>query len=99
MISFERYCLSCGAANAPDAASCFACGRSLKITMPLVETTDNNHLLQQRYRILSQVGKGGFSAVYRAEDTLYSDHPVAIKAIALNGLKPQEMIEATDAFN
>ncbi len=102
MISSERYCSSCGAANAQDAESCFACGLSLKITLPLpLETTSHNnqHLLQQRYRILAQVGKGGFSAVYKAVDTLFDDHPVAIKAITLSGLKPHEMIEATEAFN
>src|SRR5437763_16162678 len=102
MISSERYCSSCGAANAQDAESCFACGLSLKITLPLpLEPTpsNNQHLLQERYRILAQVGKGGFSAVYKAVDTLYDDHPVAIKAITLSGLKPQEVIEATEAFN
>ncbi len=57
------------------------------------------HLLHQRYRILSQVGKGGFSAVYKAVDTLYDDYTVAIKAITLSGLRPQEVIEATEAFN
>jgi len=66
MISSERYCSSCGAANPPEATLCFACGLSLKITAPLsLETTSSNtqYLLQQRYRILAQVGKGGFSAV------------------------------------
>src|SRR5437868_6827577 len=102
MISSERYCSSCGAANTPEATLCFACGLSLKITAPLsLETTSSNYryLLQQRYRILAQVGKGGFSAVYKAVDTLFDDHLVAIKAITLSGLKPQEMIEATEAFN
>src|SRR5947209_10107904 len=102
MISSERYCVSCGAANPPEAETCFACGLSLKITAPLLEDAadkNNQHLLQQRYRILAQVGKGGFSAVYKAVDTLFDDHPVAIKAITLSGLKPHEMIEATEAFN
>jgi len=102
MISSERYCSSCGAANAQDAESCFACGLSLKITLPLpLEPISSNsqHLLQERYRILAQVGKGGFSAVYKAVDTLFNEHPVAIKAITLSGLKPQEVIEATEAFN
>src|SRR6266567_656561 len=102
MISSERYCSSCGAANPPEATLCFACGLSLKITAPLsLETTSSNtqYLLQQRYRILAQVGKGGFSAVYKAVDTRFDYHPVAIKAITLSGLKPQEVIEATEAFN
>lgn len=104
MISSERYCSSCGAANAQDAESCFACGLSLKITLPLplpLEPISSNsqYLLQERYRILAQVGKGGFSAVYKAVDTLFNEHPVAIKAITLSGLKPQEVIEATEAFN
>src|SRR6184192_3269301 len=102
MISSERYCSSCGAANAQDAESCFACGLSLKITLPLpLELTSSNsqYLLQERYRILAQVGKGGFSAVYKAVDTLFDNHPVAIKAITLSGLKPHEAIEATEAFN
>src|SRR6266702_1222259 len=102
MISSERYCSSCGAANAQDAESCFACGLSLKITLPLpLEPISSNsqHLLQERYRILAQVGKGGFSAVYKAVDTLFNEHPVAIKAITLGGLRPQEVIEATEAFN
>jgi serine/threonine protein kinase len=99
MISSDRYCSSCGAANPPAATVCFACGLSLKITAPLPHDVSNHPLLQQRYRILTQLGKGGSSAVYEAEDTLLNDHLVAIKAISLRGLKPQEMIEVTEAFN
>ena len=95
----ERYCASCGAANPLDAVVCFACKLSLKTTVALYDESDAHLLLQQRYRILSQVGKGGFSAVYRAEDTHYANHPVAIKAITLSGLKTSEVIEATEAFN
>ncbi len=99
MTSSDRYCSACGAANPSAAASCFACGRSLKITVPLPQDVSNQTLLQQRYRILAQLGKGGSSAVYKAEDTLLNDRLVAIKAISLRGLKPQEMIDLTDAFN
>ena len=97
----DRYCISCGAVNPPEAGVCFACGLSLKITAPLLQeaTINDQHLLQQRYRILSQVGKGGFSAVYQAQDTLFDNHLVAIKAVTLSGLRPQEIIEATEAFN
>src|SRR5579859_498199 len=95
----DRYCVSCGAANLPAANSCRACGLSLKTTVPLPQNAASQRLLQQRYRILAQLGKGGSSAVYKAEDTFFGDHPVAIKAVSLRGLKPQDAIEATDTFN
>lgn len=97
MISAERYCASCGAANTGDAELCHACGRSLKTTLPLPETLPA--LLVGRYRILAQVGTGGFSVVYRAVDTRAKNSRVAIKAISLSGLTPVEIIEATETFN
>src|SRR5713101_4763704 len=57
------------------------------------------HMLNGRYRIISQVGTGGFGAVYKAADSQYGDRPVAVKEISLYGLKAQEAIEATDTFN
>ncbi len=105
MITSEHYCLSCGAANKMGAEVCFACGCSLKITAPLEEDAvgvagkTGRPLLKQRYRIIGQVGDGGFSVVYRAEDTLDGNRKVAIKAITLHGLQSQEIIEATEAFN
>ncbi|MEO8970901.1 MAG: serine/threonine-protein kinase [Ktedonobacteraceae bacterium] len=75
----------------------------MKITAPLSPANStqlvDQPLLKQRYRILAQVGNGGFSVVYRAEDTQDSNHRVAIKAITLHGLQTQEIIEATEAFN
>ena len=99
----NRYCTSCGAAHPAEAVKCFVCGLSLKVTAPLIPTaplaTTPRHLFQQRYRILTQVGTGGYSAVYKAEDTQQQDRLVAIKAVSLHGLKPQESIEATETFN
>ncbi len=94
MIPSSLYCPSCGAANATDRSLCFACNQSLQTII-----SDNTTLLQGRYRILTQVGKGGFGAVYRAEDTRKYGDSVAVKQINLRGLTPQETIEATDAFN
>jgi len=94
MIPSSLYCPTCGAANAADSLVCFACKQPLS-----APTLDNTSLLQGRYRILTQVGKGGFGAVYRAEDTQAHNDIVAIKQINLRGLTPQETIEATDAFN
>jgi len=55
-------------------------------------------MLKQRYRIISQIGKGGFGAVYKALDTQFGNRLVAIKEMSQSGLSPQELIEATDAF-
>ena len=101
MSSANRYCSSCGAAHPPEAVKCFVCGLSLKVTVPLVPTAPlaTPRLLQQRYRILVQVGTGGYSAVYKAVDTQSNDRLVAIKAVSLHGLKPHESIEATETFN
>ncbi|HVB22866.1 MAG TPA: serine/threonine-protein kinase [Ktedonobacteraceae bacterium] len=103
MITSDNYCLTCGAANRAEAEVCFACGTSMKITVPLSPVSSaklvGQPLLKQRYRILAQVGNGGFSVVYKAEDTRDGNREVAIKAITLHGLQPQEIIEATEAFN
>ncbi|HLV98787.1 MAG TPA: serine/threonine-protein kinase [Ktedonobacterales bacterium] len=55
-------------------------------------------LLKQRYRLLSQVGQGGFGAVYRAEDTQLGNRLVAVKEMQPHGLRPQELAEATESF-
>ncbi len=56
-------------------------------------------LLEGRYKIVQEVGTGGFGSVYRAIDTLVANRHVAIKEIRLQGLKPNEVIDATDTFN
>ncbi len=111
MLPASRYCSNCGAANPLSAVSCHSCGFSLKTTMPLLpepETAAVAHktahlkpdqLLEGRYRIVSQVGAGGFGAVYKAEDVQNSNRLVAVKEIGLSGLTSQQAIEATDAFN
>ncbi|HLI09022.1 MAG TPA: WD40 repeat domain-containing serine/threonine-protein kinase [Ktedonobacteraceae bacterium] len=95
------FCANCGAANQPRAVTCFACGQMLSAP-PTADTTssaDGERIVKERYRVVRQVGTGGFGAVYLAQDTQTANRRVALKEIRLLGLSPQEMIEATDAFN
>src|SRR6266480_7915452 len=57
-----------------------------------------SYLLHARYTIVSQVGTGGFGAVYKAKDTLFSHRLVAIKEMNQDGLSSRELSEATAAF-
>src|SRR5947209_96471 len=51
-------------------------------------------LLNQRYRIISEIGQGGFGIVYKAQDRQRKNQLVAIKEINLHALRPREIIEA-----
>ncbi|HLZ60736.1 MAG TPA: serine/threonine-protein kinase [Ktedonosporobacter sp.] len=95
------FCDHCGAANEDPTSSCFACHRLLALEeMPsAIQATSATYLHAGRYRILSTLGHGGYSAVYKAADTRWHDHLVAIKAVNLRGLRPDEIIDATETFN
>jgi serine/threonine protein kinase len=100
MVPSHLYCSACGAENQAQDASCFACGQSLRTTIPLTHPwlLAPNHLLKQRYRILNEVGQGGFGAVYKAEDIQLSNRFVAVKEMSQYNLHPQQIQEASDAF-
>lgn len=92
-------CAHCGATNPPQATACSSCGelldtRSKQVNSVLV----SDRLLKGRYRLLKAAGTGGFGIVYQAEDTQAKNQIVAIKTITQSSLKPEELQEATEAF-
>ncbi len=109
------YCESCGAANETVTEKCFVCQQpvvdteelEIVTTQSLANAENGNRneekntptLLQGRYQLVKEVGTGGFGAVYKAIDTKFDNRTVAIKEIQLQGLKPNEIIDATDTFN
>lgn len=56
-------------------------------------------ILADSYRIQKEIGRGGFSIVYRATEVDAPGRQVAIKRIPLNALTPSQAIEATETFN
>ena len=56
-------------------------------------------LLARRYKIEEEIGRGGFSVVYRAVDLNSRHREVAIKRIQLSTLSPRQVIDATETFN
>jgi serine/threonine protein kinase len=55
-------------------------------------------MLQQRYIIVEQVGRGGMGAVYKATDTRMGSRPVAVKELSQAHLSSEELVQATARF-
>jgi serine/threonine protein kinase len=91
------YCPICGAVNLPDATSCVSCGHPLA-PAPSQQLLAPAMLLRQRYRILEQAGTGGFSTVYRAEDTQVHNRIVAVKEISPRRQNPEDAQKTSEAF-
>lgn len=76
------FCPYCGADNAPGDTLCHVCQHQLDMPPDFQETP---LLLNKRYEVLTQVGAGGFGAVYKARDMQTQDRLVAVKQINLTG--------------
>jgi hypothetical protein len=102
-------CAHCGFDNAEDQEFCSECGMLLRGTATAVAAgalagaggqpdtvplAPGTLLSNDRYRIIGQVGKGGFGAVYKVADTALGGRALAVKEM-INQSNAQE---ATDAF-
>src|SRR5579884_3283098 len=98
--SSPLFCTNCGAANSQQAAFCFACGQPIEHEQEMEQNAERpgDTLLKDRYRLLSTLGKGGMGSVYRAEDTLFGNQPVAVKEMSQGGLNPQQKQAAAADF-
>jgi serine/threonine protein kinase/ribosomal protein L40E len=99
----DNFCPNCGASNTPDAKNCHNCSQSLLTTSSQSQNNETgqlapNYLLKQRYQIQTQLGQGGFGAVYQAADTQLGDRLVAIKEMSQFSLRASERAQAIDAF-
>ena len=97
-----RSCEACGTVNQPQAVFCMTCGSPLDATVSTSSASvtgllTTGQLLDGRYRILTQVGRGGFAAVYKAED-MQLRRQVAVKEMSQSGLSPKERGQAIEDF-
>ncbi|WP_220200151.1 protein kinase domain-containing protein [Ktedonospora formicarum] len=56
-------------------------------------------LLYQKYRLLEQIGEGGYASIYKACERENQRLVVAIKAINLQGMSADQIIDATATFH
>ncbi|MDQ2907481.1 MAG: protein kinase [Chloroflexota bacterium] len=95
----SSYCSNCGAVNSRLASRCFACGEPLPVVFDEHdELLSVGQMVKQRYRIVDLAGKGGFGAVYKAEDSEFDDRLVAVKEMNPRHLSTQERMQAVEAF-
>ncbi len=90
------YC-SQGHFNTSDSRFCRLCGEVL-LTTGTKANSATEQLLGWRYRVVSQLGQGGFGRTYLAEDTNRFDEPCVLKEFAPQVQGHEELQKAEELF-
>jgi WD40 repeat protein/tRNA A-37 threonylcarbamoyl transferase component Bud32 len=95
----EILCGYCGTPNQPTESFCENCGAELNVVPPPPAPLPAPTLLNQRYRVLNEIGKGGFGIVYRVEDTHFDNRILAAKKLQLDSnMSAQDLKTAQHSF-
>src|SRR4051812_45393585 len=96
------YCLCdhCGAENRVAAKFCSKCSIPLRDSSHTLTSSSvvPSQVLNQRYRLISKIGEGGFGAVYQVADCSLNNALRAVKEMSVQSLDPQEIQQAKMAF-
>lgn len=75
----------------------------VSLPVPRVPAPVGHHgtgsLLHERYKLLKEIGQGGFGLVYLAEDNKRNHRHVAVKQINIGNLSAREIIDATASYS
>ena len=97
-----KFCFSCGQAvngqgRVEEATDVTGQIRPVKSIDPSGQLKPGE-VLRRRYKVHSQIGQGGFGAVYKAEDKELGQRLLAVKEMSQQHLSPQEIEAGVEAF-